>query len=286
MNRRLVRGVLAAATVAGAGWAIASQTSIGHSIKGLARRAQRDARYARASVPGLVYRLRGQHPAVDVDDATLADRVRSTLGPVERALDVPRIHVMVNRRVVRLDGDVASVADARRIERATHAVAGVADVDSHLHIGFSAAETRPSEGVGPAPSKQYRSLARAAQDAGAVEADRAVHAVLLCFLARIPQGERAHVWVHLPRDVRAAASPALLEEDPAREARTLEQFAGAVAARTPSDREHMPEIIRAVLGALREALPEEAGDVATTLPPELRDAWLGAEAPVDAPTPA
>ena len=275
MGRHLVRGVLTAATAAGAAWVVVRQTSIGHSVAEFARKAERDVRYARATVPGITYRLRGRQPAIDVDDATLTDRVRSTLGPLEKALDLPRIHIMVDHRVARLDGDVSRASDTRRIERAVRAVAGIADVDSRLHIGLVSGDTRPSEGVHPAPSEQYQRLVHTARDAGALEEHRAVRAIMLCFLARLPEGERAHVWTHLQRDLRDVTSPPLQHDDPAHTAHTFGEFAGAVAARAPSDRERMPEIIRAVFAALRTSVPEEAADVAATLPSELRQAWLG-----------
>jgi uncharacterized protein (DUF2267 family) len=273
MNRRLVRGLLAGATLAGAGWVIIRRTALGDAAAGLTQRVERDLRYARAAVPGLAYRLSGRHPAVDVDDTTLADRVRSTLGPVEKALDLPRVHVLVEQRVARLDGDVARASDADRIERAVRAVSGIADVDSHLHIGLVGGDTRPSEAPGPAPSEQHRRLRAAASAAGAVDDDVAVRAVVRGFLARLPEGERAHVWTHIPQDLRDLVMPPLSLDHPVHEARTLEQFCGAVADSAPQDRDRLDAIVPAVLSELRTSIPEEASDVAATLPPELRDAW-------------
>jgi hypothetical protein len=95
---------------------------------------------------GIAYRFAGGHPALDVDDATLADRVRSSLGPLEKRLDVPRVHVMVEKHTVLLHGEVASSNDAEQIEMAALAVAGVEGVESYLHVGLVASDTRPSEG--------------------------------------------------------------------------------------------------------------------------------------------
>ena len=283
MGRRVVRSLLTVATAAGATWVVIRQTSVGHSLSGLVRRTRKEARYVGAALPGVTYRLRGGRPDPDVDDATLTDRVRSALGPVEKALDLPRLHVMVDHRLARLDGDVGDASDARRIERAVRGVAGIANVDSHLHIGLVAGDTRPSEGLQPAPSEQYRHLVHAARDAGAVEEHRAVRAVVQCFLARLPEGERAHVWTHLRRDVREVASPPLDRDDPVRVTHTLGQFADSVATWAPRDRDRMPAVINAVLTALRTSIPEEAADVAATLPLELREAWLGAPVGATAP---
>lgn len=273
MNRRVVRGLMAGATLAGAGLVIVRRTAIGDAAAGLTRRVERELRYARAAVPGLAYRLAGHHPAVDVDDGTLADRVRSTLGPVEKALDLPRVHVMVEARVARLDGEVASAADADRIEGTARAVAGITDVESHLHIGLVGGDTRPSETPDPVPSEQHRRLRAAANAAGALDDEAAVRAALRCFLARLPEGERAHVWTHLRTDVRDVATPSLLLDHPVHDARTMEQFCAAVAVGAPMDRDRMSEIVPAVLAELRACVPEEATDVAATLPPALRAAW-------------
>ena len=48
----------------------------------------------------------------------LADRIRSSLGPLEKWLDVPHVHVTVARHVAILHGEVGTEADATAIERA------------------------------------------------------------------------------------------------------------------------------------------------------------------------
>jgi hypothetical protein len=95
---------------------------------------------------GLVYRLSGRRPDPDVDDLTLADRVRSTLGPVEKQLDLPHVHVMVEDHVVLLHGEVEWPHEAATLEEAAQRVSGVRDVESHLHTGMLPSDTRPSEG--------------------------------------------------------------------------------------------------------------------------------------------
>jgi hypothetical protein len=95
---------------------------------------------------GVRYRLLGRRPDPNVDDNTLADRVRSVLGPIEKQLDVPHVHVMVENHVVLLHGDVEWEREAATITRAVRAVSGVRDVESHLHIGLLRSDTRPSAG--------------------------------------------------------------------------------------------------------------------------------------------
>jgi hypothetical protein len=95
---------------------------------------------------GLLYRLSGRQPDPDVDDLTLADRVRSELGPVEKQLDLPHIHVMVEDHVVLLHGDVQWPYEAATLVEAARDVSGVRDVESHLHTGMLSGDTRPSQG--------------------------------------------------------------------------------------------------------------------------------------------
>jgi hypothetical protein len=94
---------------------------------------------------GAAYRLLRRHPTADVDDRTVADRVRSTLGPLEKRLDIPHVHVMVVDGVAALHGDVADASQAEQIAKAVGAVSGVRRVDSHLHVGLLKSDTRPSE---------------------------------------------------------------------------------------------------------------------------------------------
>ncbi len=102
--------------------------------------------YAAGRMHGVAYRISGRQPDPAVPDPVLADRVRSVLGPVEKRLDVPHVHVMVEQHVALLHGDVGSVVDAEELEAAAAAVPGVRDVESHLHIGLIKGDTRPSAG--------------------------------------------------------------------------------------------------------------------------------------------
>jgi hypothetical protein len=95
---------------------------------------------------GLLYRLFGRRPDPEVDDRTLADRVRSELGPLEKRLDVPHVHVMVEDHVVLLHGEVEWPHEAASIEEAVRRVSGVRRVESHLRTGTLPSNLRPSAG--------------------------------------------------------------------------------------------------------------------------------------------
>ena len=118
----------------------------------LARRqvdfARHQLRHAAGRLDGLSYRLSGRHPETDVPDNVLADRIRSDLGGLEKRRDLPHIHVMVEKRVALLHGDVATQDDADAIQQAVAAVPGVEGVKSHLHVGLLPSDTRPSDGHG------------------------------------------------------------------------------------------------------------------------------------------
>lgn len=80
------------------------------------------------------------------EDATVADRVRSGLGPVLKALDNPHVHVAVADGIVSLHGDVADRATQAAVEASVQSTAGVRGIDSHLHLGLLPSDTRPSRG--------------------------------------------------------------------------------------------------------------------------------------------
>lgn len=81
---------------------------------------------------GLAYRLMRRHPSTRVDDSVLADRIRSTIGPLEKQLHNARINVTVENRIAILHGDIESPEAATEIEEAVRAVAGVHGIRSHL----------------------------------------------------------------------------------------------------------------------------------------------------------
>jgi len=81
---------------------------------------------------GLAYRAMRRHPSTTVDDSVLADRIRSTIGPLEKQLHNSRINVTVENGIAILHGDIESSEAASQIEEAVRAVAGVRDIRSHL----------------------------------------------------------------------------------------------------------------------------------------------------------
>src|SRR5690606_6673259 len=137
-----------------------------HALRRLARLLRRRARYVRGRLQGVRYRLSGRHPDPDVPDTVLADRIRSTLGPLEKRLDVPRVHVMVEDHVALLHGEVGAEAEAEDIEVAVAAVPGVQGVESYLHVGLWDGSDRPSAGRAvEQPSDARRRLLDAAASA-------------------------------------------------------------------------------------------------------------------------
>jgi uncharacterized protein (DUF2267 family) len=253
--------------------ALAPASQIGGAARRLAQRLERGVRYAIASTPGLLYRVAGRHPNPDVADNVLADRIRSTLGPLEHRLDVPRIHVMVEHHIAILHGDVPSASEAATLEHAVMAVSGVRGVESHLHNGLIAGDTRPSEGVNHRPSDALRLLLDRAHAAGAGDPARAVHAVLCGFADRIPPGERAHLMAHLPADVREVMSGPARHGETEPRLRTVPQLIAAVVSEGGIEPGRAEAITRSVVATLRTLVPEEARDIAAVLPTGLAQLW-------------
>lgn len=124
-----------------------SDTAFGKSARRLAHRLARDARYVTGAIPGIIYRLAGRHPDPNVSDDILVDRIRSSIGSIEKRLDIPHIHVMVEDHVAILHGEVTDDSDVRTLEHAIMNVSGVRGVESRLHVGLAPGDTRPSEGA-------------------------------------------------------------------------------------------------------------------------------------------
>jgi uncharacterized protein (DUF2267 family) len=274
MTKRFMQ---AAGLVAGAIGVVAAapDSAIGRAARRLGDRLTRDARYAAASAPGIAYRLAGRRPDPNVSDDVLADRIRSSLGPLEKRLDVPRVHVMVGDHVAIVHGEVSDERDACAIEHAIMRISGVSGVESHLHVGLVSGDTRPSQGatVPPPPSEALRTLLDAAAGAGGDVQQGALHAVLCGFADRLPEDERNHVFAHLPADVRALAGPVRRHGERAPRLKTLPQLVADVTAMGGIDPRHAEEITRAVVVALRGLVRDEALDVAAVLPRELRELW-------------
>jgi uncharacterized protein (DUF2267 family) len=218
-------------------------------------------------------------PDPRVDDRTLADRVRSALGPLEKRLDLPHVHVMADDHIVLLHGEVSTGEDAEAVEDAVARVSGVQGVESYLHVGLLSSDTRPSDGrrVAHPPSEAKRQLLSAARDAGAEEthAAEAVRATFAVLAERIPSEARQRLLNHLPEDVRTILTPPRRAGAIASRVRTVPELVaavlweeeGAVAA------ERVPAVVPAVLSTLHALVPEEGAYVAAALPPELRDLW-------------
>jgi uncharacterized protein (DUF2267 family) len=281
ITKRLMKTAGVTAGVIGMVAASAPDNAVGRAARRFARRIGRDLRYAAASTPGLVYRLAGRSPDPNVTDDVLADRIRSSIGPLEHRLDVPHVHVIVEDHRAILHGDVPDETTARAIEHAIVRVSGVDGVVSHLHPGLVGGDTRPSQGgtVPQPPSDGLRVLLDTARDAGAGEHPRAaVHAVLCGFTERMPENERDRVLAHLPSDVRVLAGPARHLGHPEPRLKTVPQLVAAVIAEGGIDPAHAERITRAVLAALRGIVHDQAGDVAAVLPRELRELWETAPA--------
>lgn len=244
--------------------------------------AGRRLRHLGGRLRGVSYRLRGGHPDPDVIDNVLADRIRSALGGLERRLDLPHIHVMVEDHVALLHGEVGSIADAEELEHAVAAVSGVVGVESYLHIGLTSADTRPSVGrmVHHPPSEALERLVDAAVGAGVepAAARPVVRGILATFADRLPAGEREQVAGHLPADVRGWFTPPR-RTDQAAPPRTLHELVARIAAGT-TELPHATaqQIVEAVIYTLRTLVPEEAADVGAVLPAELRELWQGTPA--------
>jgi uncharacterized protein (DUF2267 family) len=234
----------------------------------------RVARYETGRLEGFRYRVEGRHPDLSASDGVLADRVRSVLGPLEHRLDIPRVHVLAEGHDVHLHGSVASDEHVTALVRAVRDVPGVHDVTSHLHVGLSAGDTRPSEGhrVHP-PSAALSNVLAAARGGGApAGGERAAARSVLSTLASVlPPGERRHLLGHLPTDVRVLAEPPRPRWMRHRHPRHVADFTRA--ALPGFDPEVGQAVVESVVGAVRGLVPEENTDVAAVLPVELRHLW-------------
>jgi uncharacterized protein (DUF2267 family) len=238
----------------------------------------RRARHLTGEARGACYRLAGRHPADDVDPPVLADRVRSALGPLEKRLDLPRVHVMAEDHVILLHGVVGSERDADELEQTVRRMPGVAGVESYLHVGLLAGDTRPSQSQpNQNPSEALARLLGAAREAGADKSTDgpAVRAVLATLAQQLPPGERNQLLSHLPQDVRALAQPPRRHGHAITRVRRVAELVAAsgVDSIVPL---HATHVVESVLGVLRELVPEEAADVSAVLPNELKEFWRGA----------
>ncbi len=245
-------------------------------------RLARKARHLAGRWQGASYRARGGRPDPTASGTLLADRIRSTLGPLEARMDLPHIHVMAEDHIALLHGDVATADQAERIEAAVAAVSGVEGVESYLHVGLLPSDTRPSDGARQQPpSAALRELLGAAIDAGLDEqhAPPALRATLATFFERLPAGEREQVATHLPEDVRRLAAAPRRAGPPARQPRTVADLVARVVTIEGMTAESAEPVIAAVLATLRALVPEEVADIGAVLPRDLARYWKEASAP-------
>ena len=255
----LALGVLGATTA----WLVRPVRGRGFEVK---------ARYLHGRLRGMWHGLFGP-PQEDVSDKVLADRVRSALGPVEKVLDVPRPNVAAVGHRVTLHGVVGTEAEAERLIAAVKHVPSVEAVESHLVVGITGADSRPSTGHATRPpSPMLQQLLEAVHHAsgdGAASARPTLRAVLLTLLECLPEGERAHLTEHLAADVRDLAAGA----GPHHRVEHVGEFADVVTRRGAVQRDKAERVVEAVFAELRRLVPEEVLDVAAVLPIDLKRTW-------------
>lgn len=244
-----------------------------------ADRASRRLRFWSGQLQGCSYRLRGRRPDPGVGNTVLADRIRSSLGPLEKRLDVPRLHIDVEDHIAFLHGDVPSHDDAARIERALADISGVVGVESYLHVGPIPDDqrARTADVRQPATSEAKKRLIESAFQAGApVDVAAPVVRAVLAFLAeRVPADELDQFANHLPHDVRSMCTAPSRTGARSKTVRSVPQLVASLAPTTaPLSPEAAEHVVEAVFGTLRDLVPEEDHDIAAVLPEELREFWL------------
>jgi hypothetical protein len=240
--------------------------------RALARRTVKNGRrtvaYTQGRLQGLRYAAAGRHPDETVPDDVLADRVRTSLGPVLHRLDLPRVHVTVETHVVTLHGDAGTLSDVKAIGRAVAGVPGVVAVRSALHVGLLPGDTRPSWGrraAGPSPA--LRRLLEAADCGGVVPERRAaaVAAVLSAVATWLGREEWRRISLHLPQDVRAFGRR---RPHHSTEAGTDVVTAVADELRVPAP--VAVQTVRSVADELARMVPESAAAIYAVLPQDAR----------------
>jgi hypothetical protein len=119
-----LRLAVGAAAVAIARTTFVHRERVRRPARRLLRRLDGRFRYACGRAAGIRHRLSGRGPDHDVSDTVLAQRIRPVLGPLERRLDVPHVHVTVTDRVTTPHGVVGSASDVTAIEDRVLAVPG------------------------------------------------------------------------------------------------------------------------------------------------------------------
>ncbi len=284
MRKRWIGLAVGGVGVAAFGAVLAKEHQVRHA-RHLARQAgDRLVSHARHGIgrwQGARYHLARRRPDPNVSDLILADRIRSSLGRLEKRLDLPHVHVMVEDHTVLLHGEVDTPENIRVMEEAVANVSGVVGIESHLHTGLTRGDTRPSQGKAERHLSQARQrLELAARQAGVSDrqAVGAVRAVLGALSERIPEDELRHLRSHLPADVQVLMEPPRRTGAGFRRVRTVPEFVAEVLSVDGIPPDSARAVVGAILTTLKELVPEEATDVAAVLPEELRHLW-GAAGP-------
>jgi hypothetical protein len=132
------------AGLAVAGIVVAISPPARRRIPSLAAQLRRGLRHPAGRSRGVAHRRRGRHPSPDASDPVLAQRIRSTRGPLRKRPDIPPVHVMVGDLTVSLHGVVDRREDAHEIERTVLDLPCVDQVTSHLPTGLGGGDTGPS----------------------------------------------------------------------------------------------------------------------------------------------
>jgi uncharacterized protein (DUF2267 family) len=241
---------------------------------GVVRRWTRTAsRWARRGFYRPLGRDVSENRLIEADDVVLADRVRSSIGPLLKELDTPRVHVMAESDRVLLHGDIISDDARERLEAAVRRVPGVGTVASYLHVGLLPGDMRPSVGRVEQPSSMARCFHDALAHSGIVgrPADLALGETLRLVTDTIPERERAHVFAHLPVDVKSLvrcrpASPRSPVQQPG-------ELFNIVRVRSGLRKSESEAAVRTIVHELRRLVPEECDDVAAVLPSGLKPLW-------------
>ncbi len=214
----------------------------------------------------------------------LADQVRSQLGQLIHALDLPRIHVMAEEHTILLHGEVGSESDRDRILNYVRFMPGVESIESHMSVGLLPSDTRPSEGQ-PARSAMYNELEGHLVDAGVIgtSARPAMIGILLSILDVIPREEREHLMGHFPMDVKVLVSPWIGVREPIT-VRTPLELEIAAAFRGGTSVQDATSFVKAYIETVRKFVPEEDEDVQATLNNRLRAYWADQEPTEQKPT--
>lgn len=268
-----MRGVVMGTRSASSTW---SKQARGTAARWL-RLTARELRYLAGRLEGAAYRTRaGEHPAHDVPDQTIAERVRAMMGSdlKRRALD--DVHIDVRRHIAYLRGHVPTPDDAHEVEARCLHVPGVDGVQSYLEVG-------PPPGTGGPdivrlPSDQLvHILALARRDGCRPGTELAgVRAVLATFAERVPEGELRHLWAHLPADLRGLLHPPVRLGGAPQRIRHAADLHATIACAAGIDLPAAERLTTTLLHELRSLAPEENADVDAVLPRELKELWSAA----------